>query len=656
VGKMPDAGAGAGAPIDLGRCADSAIGPLCLRPSLCEVEYGGATEKLEPRVMQVLVALSRAQGRLVSRNDLIESCWGGAIVGDDAINRVLVRLRRLLAKTGGAVEIETVRSLGYRLLVTDAGQVSAPSAPRLGFTRASWFAYAGVALGALALLLLAHLALTPAPPRDRLAVLAFRTEDASLQGYAETMAERIRGALSIGDLNTLARVNSASYRSDAMARQAGRDGVGFVLDGVIAHEGEDLLVLVQVIEPRSNLALWTQEYRRAASDDLWLEQQIAAHAVEILRCALITRRSPARRISGEVLGAFMRACDRVQQFEAGGSDMLAAARELTRQAPRFSKAWSMLAMASAMAAQNAPPERSAALRTEAEAAAARAIRLDRENGEALLARALLLARTRFAERDALLTRAIAIEPTLSDAHVLRAFFLMETGRVSEALAELRDAVALDPLAPANWAALLPVLSANGQEAEARELRQRLLEVWPHSPAAQFNVFKNRMFNGAPHEALAMLDEGAVELRPQTQRAVRTFLQAQAAEDRARVRAAVLHLARLARQGAYDLPSTISSASMSGELDLAFELGEVYLAGSLDGVSPATPARGATSHFMFLSPTENLRRDPRFIRLAAQAGLLEYWLQSGAWPDFCRRRDLGYNCENEARTLDPARRR
>ena len=42
---------------------------------------------LDPRVMQVLVALTGAAGKVLSRDDLIALCWDGRIVGDNAINR-----------------------------------------------------------------------------------------------------------------------------------------------------------------------------------------------------------------------------------------------------------------------------------------------------------------------------------------------------------------------------------------------------------------------------------------------------------------------------------------------------------------------------------------------------------------------------------------
>ena len=72
------------------------IGTLSIDPSTRQVSRGNNHETLEPRVMQVLVALFRA-GRIVTRDELIERCWGGRVVGEDAINRVLSRLRHLSA-------------------------------------------------------------------------------------------------------------------------------------------------------------------------------------------------------------------------------------------------------------------------------------------------------------------------------------------------------------------------------------------------------------------------------------------------------------------------------------------------------------------------------------------------------------------------------
>ena len=73
------------------------------------------SETLEPRVMQVLVALARVKGEILSRDDLIESCWDGVVVGEDAINRCIGRLRKAAEASGNEFSIETVPRVGYRL-------------------------------------------------------------------------------------------------------------------------------------------------------------------------------------------------------------------------------------------------------------------------------------------------------------------------------------------------------------------------------------------------------------------------------------------------------------------------------------------------------------------------------------------------------------
>ncbi|GGD96493.1 hypothetical protein GCM10011515_15450 [Tsuneonella deserti] len=79
-------------------------------------------------MIRVLLALSDAQGSVLSREVLLDQCWDGLIVGDDAINRAVGELRRLVVVTGGDIEIETVPRVGYRLKSTDATLRTAPVA------------------------------------------------------------------------------------------------------------------------------------------------------------------------------------------------------------------------------------------------------------------------------------------------------------------------------------------------------------------------------------------------------------------------------------------------------------------------------------------------------------------------------------------------
>ena len=96
------------------------LGGSEVRPATLEITRGETRAVPEPRLMQVLVALAREQGRTVSRDDLIQSCWGGRIVGEDAIHRCAYQLRRLAQRFGG-FDLEVIRGVGLRLVeVADA--------------------------------------------------------------------------------------------------------------------------------------------------------------------------------------------------------------------------------------------------------------------------------------------------------------------------------------------------------------------------------------------------------------------------------------------------------------------------------------------------------------------------------------------------------
>ena len=106
------------------------IGAVEVRPATKTLLRGGSETVVEPRVMQVLVALAKAKGDVVSRDDLVAACWDGRIVGDDAINRIMSRLRRLASEVGSeSFVIETVTKVGYRLRTIEAGVGEARSSP-----------------------------------------------------------------------------------------------------------------------------------------------------------------------------------------------------------------------------------------------------------------------------------------------------------------------------------------------------------------------------------------------------------------------------------------------------------------------------------------------------------------------------------------------
>jgi DNA-binding winged helix-turn-helix (wHTH) protein len=155
----PPEPARASRPVNLAREADFQLGAMLVRPSLREVCAGTRRQTLEPRVMQVLVALARMDGQVVSRDELIDACWAGRIVGEDAINRCIGRLRRLAEDFEGAFSIETVIRVGYRLtpVIAEAQPTQSPAtAKRWSLRVVVAIAIAALAIGAGAVLALDH--------------------------------------------------------------------------------------------------------------------------------------------------------------------------------------------------------------------------------------------------------------------------------------------------------------------------------------------------------------------------------------------------------------------------------------------------------------------------------------------------------------------
>lgn len=101
---------------DLALRPDFQLGPMLVSPSRRLVEGPGGRVTVEPLIMQVLLLLLDAAGKVVTRNQLFDECWGGVYVGDDSLNRAIAKIRRTGEQVApGLLEIETIPRTGYRL-------------------------------------------------------------------------------------------------------------------------------------------------------------------------------------------------------------------------------------------------------------------------------------------------------------------------------------------------------------------------------------------------------------------------------------------------------------------------------------------------------------------------------------------------------------
>jgi phosphate regulon transcriptional regulator PhoB len=92
------------------------IGALAIDPGTRTVTVQGATLTLTHKEFELLSALADAQGRVLSREFLLDRVWGYSRAGEIESRTVDVHVRRLRVKLGPeGRRILTVKSVGYRL-------------------------------------------------------------------------------------------------------------------------------------------------------------------------------------------------------------------------------------------------------------------------------------------------------------------------------------------------------------------------------------------------------------------------------------------------------------------------------------------------------------------------------------------------------------
>lgn len=91
-------------------------GALRIDPSTFSVRYQGREVRMTRKEFSLLSELARNQGRVLTREVLLDRVWGATYYGD---SRTLdVHIRRLRQKLGDPTVIETVTGIGYRLVQT----------------------------------------------------------------------------------------------------------------------------------------------------------------------------------------------------------------------------------------------------------------------------------------------------------------------------------------------------------------------------------------------------------------------------------------------------------------------------------------------------------------------------------------------------------
>lgn len=282
--------------IDLAAEREFALGAMKVRPSERLVIMNGDRRELQPRVMQVLVALAKARPQVVSREMLGKLCWEGRIVTDDALNRCILVLRHLAQDFApDAFSIQTVPRVGHRLV--ENGHVREADGRRT--KRRPLMAAAAALLVALGAGLFVWEQSTPTDEPASIAVLPFRNLSSGESYFAEGVGEEILAQLAREPAFRVA--GSSSSRQLASTADvktiARRLRVEYVVEGTVRTQGERVRVSAHLVRAKDGIQLWSDSYDGTLDDIFAIQRSIGAAIAGALQRKLV--RAPA--LSGPLI-------------------------------------------------------------------------------------------------------------------------------------------------------------------------------------------------------------------------------------------------------------------------------------------------------------------------------------------------------------------
>lgn len=628
--------------IDLAHEADFRLGALFVSPSAREVVRDGKHELLEPRVMQVLVALYRTQGAVVSRDTLIARCWEGRIVGEDAISRAIWRLRKL-AEAHGDFAVETIPRIGYRLHCDGAGasQVEAgETVPPYNFaskSRSRWWNWR-TAIG-LALLLLAASAAwllwpSPRPAGISVAVLPFvnLSGDTSQEFLSDGITEEITAALAkIPQLPVVGRTSAFQYKGRADdVRAIGRAlNAAYLLEGSVRKAGDRIRITAQLVSTRTGDHVWTDSYDRNLEDIFAVQEDVAQAIAGALQVPLGLRQGEKlvsdRTSDTNSYQDYLRAR---ALFRA--RDMVQAVPLLERTVardPDYAPAWAMLARAYVPASGAARSIYDGSIEqasihfggyaAKADHAARQALRLDSSNAAAHAALAqYAIYRHDWETGRVEFNRALALDPNDPDTLAQYASALLGLlGYTRQEFGIRQKIQSLEPFVPVYHREMAITLLNLGQTKAAIDLLQ---QIPPGAPAVRnllvFALSAAGRFGEAADLLMMPLSPGS---QPQMLPADREI---------------AIHLLR----------SAPNSAGPPKDLPDLPGLNFVYLFVGAPDRAMADPERELAIqgsprpvfHRIWSPAYAPARKTERFRAFVRKAGMVDYWRAHG-WPDICR---------------------
>jgi adenylate cyclase len=359
-------------------------------------------------------------------------------------------------------------------------------------------------------------------PRTRIAVLPFSniSPDPSDEYFADGMTEELINTISHNhQLKVIARTSVGRFKgSHKSVSEIGKEiGVGSILEGSVRKAGNKIRVTAQLIDAATEEHMWSDNYDRQLDDVFSIQSEIAKSVSEALMVRLVPeeRKSVERRATGSSASYVRYLKGRTalrDRTESGMKEARKFFEDAISGDANYAEAYAGLADALYLLGNYRYLPMAEAV-AKGKDALSKALALDDGLAEAHNTLAnYLMHDYRFAEAEGEFKRAIALSPSYALAHHWYGIYLWEAGRLGEALEETRRAEELDPLSPAIATNMAYGHALLGDEVETQKRVRKLEELDPTRKFVEGAMALLAMQKG-DFEAAVVHQEKAVEKDP-----------------------------------------------------------------------------------------------------------------------------------------------
>ncbi|WP_144185465.1 winged helix-turn-helix domain-containing tetratricopeptide repeat protein [Elioraea rosea] len=409
-----------------------------------ELRRSGEPVHVEPQVFDLLAHLVRNRDRVVSKDELIDTIWGGRAISEAALSSRINAARRAVGDSGEEQAlIRTVHKRGFRFVAEVGEEKAEADAPP------------GPAPEA------APRAALPPMGRTSLAVLPFANEGGApdTEYFAYGLTEDIIRLLArYRWLTVLSRHSTFPFRGQGLPpAEIGRAlGVRYLVQGAVRRRADRVRITADLVSAETGTQLWSESFDHRLDDIFAIQDEMAEAIAAVIEpeLAAVERELAARKPPGslDAWECYQRGLFHLWGFTAPGfAEAEACFRRAVEIEPGLARAHAALSYVNLQQAFAGEPEMRPERLALALAAAQRSVALDERDCmcHCVLGRALTAYR-QYEPAIAALEHSIELNPSFAQAYFALGFTLTWCGRAEESIALSERAAELSPRDPHLW--------------------------------------------------------------------------------------------------------------------------------------------------------------------------------------------------------------